>query len=98
MNSDEIFNLIKQLLTLASGVAVGVGLLTSEQATSLTSYLIIGVPAMIGAGSVIWSVYAHWRMKKVPVASTAIIAPGNVPLPVGDTVKITGVGVARVVG
>lgn len=100
MRSDEILNFAKQLLTLASGVAVGIGLLTSDQASELVSYLIIGVPAMIGAGSVVWSVYAHWGMKKVPEAAVALELPKSVPVPpVGAELNLSPLnGKAKVVG
>jgi hypothetical protein len=100
MNSDEILNLIKQLLTLGSGIAIGARLLTAEQATSLINDIFVIIPAMMGAVSVVWSVYSHWQMKKVPVAATAIIMADKVPLPLGEHVSITSptvVGVAKVV-
>ena len=59
MNSDEIGNLVRQGLTLALGSIAGSTMTTSQ-----------GVSIAAGAGalaSVLWSVYAHWNMKKVPV-------------------------------
>ena len=59
MNSDEIGNLVRQGLTLALGSVAG-STMSSNQSVSIAA----------GAGalaSVLWSVYAHWNMKKVPV-------------------------------
>ena len=59
MNSDEIGNLVRQGLTLALGSVAG-STMTSNQSVSIAA----------GAGalaSVLWSIYAHWNMKKVPV-------------------------------
>jgi uncharacterized membrane protein YebE (DUF533 family) len=97
MNSDEVLNLVKQLLTLGSGIAIGARLLTAEQAASLINDIFVIIPAVMGAVSVVWSVYSHWQMKKVPVAATAIITPEKVPLPVGEHLAIPGVGIAKVV-
>ena len=58
MNSDEIGNLVRQGLTLALGSIAGSTMTTSQ-----------GVSIAAGAGalaSVLWSVYAHWNMKKIP--------------------------------
>jgi hypothetical protein len=97
MNSDEVWNLVKQVLTLASGIAVGAGLLTADQGVSLVNDIVLVIPAVIGASSIVWSVYSHWNMKKVPVAATAIITPEKAPLPVGEHLSIPGVGLAKVV-
>ena len=59
MNSDEIGNLVRQGLTLAIGSIAGSTMTTSSETYSIAA----------GAGalaSVLWSVYAHWNMKKVP--------------------------------
>ena len=58
MNSDEIGNLVRQGLTLALGSVAG-STMSSNQSVSIAA----------GAGalaSVLWSIYAHWNMKKVP--------------------------------
>lgn len=66
MNSQEIMNLVRQLLTLLSGFAVGAGWLTHDQASTAIGDIFVIVPAAVSLGSVCWSVYAHWNMKKVP--------------------------------
>lgn len=58
MNSDEIGNLVRQGLTLVLGSISGATISSSQ-----------GVAIATGAGalaSVLWSVYAHWNMRKVP--------------------------------
>ena len=58
MNSEEIGNLVRQGLTLALGSVAG-STMSSNQSVSIAA----------GAGalaSVLWSIYAHWNMKKVP--------------------------------
>ncbi len=58
MNSDEIGNLVRQGLTLALGSIAGSTMTTSQS---------VSIAAGAGAlASVLWSVYAHWNMKKVP--------------------------------
>ena len=58
MNSDEIGNLVRQGLTLALGSVAG---------STMTSNQSVAIAAGAGAlASVLWSVYAHWNMKKVP--------------------------------
>jgi uncharacterized membrane protein YebE (DUF533 family) len=97
MNQDEILNLIKQLLTFGSGIAIGARVLTAEQAASLINDIFVIIPSVMGVVSIVWSVYTHWKMKKVPDAATAIITPTKTPLPVGEHVNIAGVGLAKVV-
>lgn len=79
MNSQEAFNLLKQLATLASGILVSRGVIDHDQATSLVSDVSVIVPAFVGLCSIAWSVYAHWNMKKVPETSVAVSAPSDAP-------------------
>ena len=83
MNTQEKLNLLKQFLTLIGGLAVGAGILSSTQETHLISDLmtIVGASgAVISAGSIVWSAYSHWNMKKVPEKATAILLPGPPPV------------------
>lgn len=58
MNSDEIGNLVRQGLTL---------MLSSIAGSTMSSNQSVAIAAGAGAlASVLWSVYAHWNMKKVP--------------------------------
>lgn len=68
MNNEEMLNLLKQLLTLAGGILTTAGYLTVGQANTITTDIVVAVPAVISLGSISWSVYAHWNMKKVPEA------------------------------
>lgn len=98
MNSEGNLNLLKQVLTLLSGMAVIYGVMTESQATQIVGLIMIGVPALTGAGSMLWSVYAHWNMKKVPEQSTALMLPGG-PEAKGSIVDLAPMtGLAKVVG
>jgi uncharacterized membrane protein YebE (DUF533 family) len=72
MNTEEKLNLLKQALTFASGILVARGLLTEGQAQSAINDIAVIVPALAGLGSIVWSVYSHWNMKKVPETATVI--------------------------
>jgi hypothetical protein len=102
MNSDQILNLLKQIITLFSGLAVGLGAahISVEQVTTIGNDLTVAIPALISAGSVFWSVWSHWGKKKVPDAAVAVELPKSVPVPpVGGTIDLTAAkGVAKVVG
>ncbi len=98
MNQDANLNLLKQMLTLIGGILATMGVLNGSQVSEMTQDIIVAVPALISAGSIIWSVYSHFHMKKVPVAATAIVLPGP-PKPVGAVVDLTPMtGLAKVVG
>jgi hypothetical protein len=102
MNSDQILNLLKQIITLLSGLAVGLGAahISAEQVTTIGNDLTVAIPAIISAGSVFWSVYAHWKMKKVPDAAVALELPKSIPVPpVGTEINLSPLnGKAKVVG
>jgi hypothetical protein len=108
VNNQETMNTLKQMLTMVfSAITVLMpGLATAQQMSTLATAIMTAVPALITAGSVIWSIYAHWGMKKVPDAATAIILPSAIPgvsppapAPVGSTVNLAPLtGVAKVVG
>src|SRR5208282_4354280 len=96
MNNEEQMNLLKQILTLIGGLAIGAGVLSTAQVSALISDLMIvgaAIGAVVSAYSILWSVYAHWNMKKVPEHSTAVALPGG-PALVGSINTIT----AQVVG
>ena len=98
--TDSQLNAIKQGLTLVFGMLTVLAptLATAQQYSELTTAIITAIPALISAGSVIWSVYAHWGMKKVPANATAVILPTG-PAPAGSTIDLTPMtGLAKVVG
>ncbi len=66
MNSQEAMNLLRQMLTLVGGILTGMGVLNHEQANTIVNDVAVLVPAAVSLGSVCWSVYVHWNMKKVP--------------------------------
>ena len=98
--TDAQLNMLKQFLTLAGGVLATMGIMSTTQETTLVTDLMIGVPAIISAGSILWSIYAHYGMKKVPIASTAVMLPPSVAVPaVGQSINLTPIqGSAKVVG
>lgn len=100
MNSQANMNLIRQLLTFAFGILVTRGVLTADQAASLVTNLAIVIPAAGAIGSIAWSVYVHWNMKKVPDSSTAVKLPSSVAVPpVGQSINLTPIqGFAKIVG
>lgn len=99
MSSQELLNLLRQLLTLAGGLLAGAGILNAAQAETVTNNLVVAIPALVSLGSVAWSVYAHWQMKKVPDKSTALVLPGQPSIPAGTVLDLTPLrGTAKVVG
>jgi len=101
MNQEEKLNALKQALTLIFGMLTVVApqLATAEQYSTLTTAILTIVPACVTAYSVIWSIYAHWNMKKVPENATALVLPPGAVPPVGATINLTPMtGVAKVVG
>ncbi len=97
MNSDEKLNLLKQMMTMVFGMMTALmpALASSQNFSALETAAGTGAPALLTLGSIIWSVYSHWNMKKVPETATAVALPGGVP--VGATVSVSGI-TAKVVG
>jgi len=77
MNQDEKLNALKQMLTMIGSLATMAGILTSGQVSELTSAVCIAAPALLTISSVLWSVYSHWNMAKVP-ENSMVIPPGSV--------------------
>lgn len=71
MNSEEVMNLLRQVLTLTGGLAAGAGYVSTSQASTISNDVMVAVPALVSLGSVLWSVYVHWNMKKVPETAVA---------------------------
>jgi hypothetical protein len=91
MNSQETMNLVRQLLTFALAYAAGRGLISADQSSALVSDIVQAIPLIGGAGSILWSVYAHWNMKKVNEKSVAILPSAAVVVPApGATVQVAG--------
>lgn len=63
MNQDEIGNATRQIATAILSFLVGDGMVSGDQAGALAA----GAGALV---SIIWSIYAHWNMKKVPETTT----------------------------
>lgn len=75
MNNQEKLNLLKQILTFASGILVARGIISDGQASNAISDIAVIVPALSGLCSIIWSVYSHWNMKKVPEKAVVVGTP-----------------------
>lgn len=73
LNQDEIKNLIQILMTLVGAALVSHGVVTGTDWSTLTG-------SLLGVVGPVWSVVAHWNMKKVPetakIASMLVIAIG----------------------
>lgn len=72
MNNQELLNLVKQCGTFVFAIFVAHGYLTHDQATSLMGDLAVVIPALGSIGTIGWSVYSHWNMKKVPEAAKVV--------------------------
>lgn len=65
MNSDAIGSLVRQVLTLVLSSGGMAAYVNGSQATAIAA----GAAALV---SVLWSIVAHWGMKKVPAGATVI--------------------------
>ena len=92
MNNQEVMNLIRQLLTLVGGLLAGAGVLNAAQSNTIVSDVMTAVPALISLGSVCWSVYAHWNMKKVSQGAL-VVKPGT-PVPPSSVISSRSPGPA----
>src|ERR1700676_1373736 len=97
MNTQVILNMLKIVGATFFGMLAMHGYMSEGQATVIMDGLTIAVPALISVGSIAWSIYAHWNMKKVPVDSIAISPNAVAGAPaVGSTVALPAT--AKVVG
>lgn len=92
MNNDEKLNLLKQMMTMVfSSITVMMPALAASQHFSLVETAsLTGAPALLTLGSIIWSVVAHWNMKKVSETAVAV-QPTTPPTQ-------TAVGIVQVTG
>lgn len=98
MNSQEFASLLRILLAVVGGMLTQHGLASHEQVTQAASDITTIAPALLSLGSIAWSVYAHWNMKKVPENSIAVhaddvkggAAPGASVVPVRGTMTVVG--------
>jgi hypothetical protein len=59
MNPDEIGSVVRQVITLVLSSAAASAYVNNSQAVAIAA----GLGAM---ASVVWSIFAHWNLKKVP--------------------------------
>lgn len=100
MTYQETMNLLRQIATLIGGMMTARGLMTADQATGIVTNLSTLVPAAISLGSIGWSVWSHWNMKKVPVTAVAIdpvITPSNIDKTSAQVQTKDGVMVGKIV-
>lgn len=99
MNTQEMLNVLKILGATMFGVLAMHGYMSQEQASAIMGDLTIAVPALLSAGTMAWSIYAHWNMKKVPENSTAIVPAGGGQMPSVPTGTVINLpSAAKVVG
>jgi hypothetical protein len=97
MNTQVILNMLKIVGATFFGMLAMHGYMSEGQATAIMGELSVAVPALISVGSIAWSIYTHWNMKKVPVDSIAISPNAVAGTPtVGSTVALPTT--AKVVG
>lgn len=58
MNQDQILSLVRQIVALGGGIAIGRGWLTADQLTLITGIVTALVP-------LVWGVYAHTNSSKM---------------------------------
>ncbi len=76
MNSQSVFSGARQVLTAGAAVLAGYNLGNPEQLTQLGNEIAVAGPAIVSIGSILWSIYKHYRMVKVP-ESTMVKVPGG---------------------
>lgn len=97
MNTQEILNTLKIVGSTLFGILAMHGYMTTDQASAIMGDLTVAVPALLSLGTMAWSIYAHWNMKKVPENAVAIEPHVVVGSPVvGATVGLPAA--AKVVG
>lgn len=101
MNTQEILNVLKICGATLFGILAMHGYMTQDQASVIMGDLTIAVPALLSAGSVGWSIYAHWNMKKVPdhaVVVDPVVTKANSGQPTAQVQTASGTIVGKVVG
>ena len=79
MNNQEQLNLLKQVLTMLGSLLTMYGVMNASQASALSAAVTVAAPALVTIGSIAWSIYSHWNMKKVPETAQVIPAPTPAP-------------------
>ena len=74
MNSQGNLSLLRQILTVLGGLAAGYGIGNADQWGSIANDIAVAVPVLVSAGSIMWSVWAHYKQVKVP-EHTEVIPP-----------------------
>lgn len=70
MNMDVLWTQIRNLLVVASGVLVGLGVATNIEVTQFIDKIgqvIVGVGAVVYVGTTMWQWYVRWNTRAVPI-------------------------------
>lgn len=98
MNTQELLNILKIVGSTLFGMLAMHGYMTTAQASAIMGDLTIAVPALLSAGTMAWSIYAHWNMKKVPENSVAIAKDDIAGTAVAGTTAMAKQPIVKVVG
>lgn len=89
MNSQANLSLLRQILTVLGGLLAGYGIGNPEQWGHAVNDVMVAIPALVSLGSIVWSVWAHYKQVKVSEHTTVSSADG--PMPAGTAVKLGAV-------
>lgn len=84
MNKDQALGILRNIVSLVCGVLVGKGIITAEQATTITSDIMIAAPALIALGVALWEAFEHTDKAKVVAAESV---PGVATVVVKDGIN-----------
>lgn len=86
MNQQAKLSLLRQILTVLGGLFAGYGIGNVEQWGYIVDDIAVTIPALISLGSIVWSIWAHYRQVKVPEQTRVASAEG--PMPAVVAVKL----------
>ncbi len=79
-------SLLRQILTVGGGLFAGFGIGNVEQWGHVVDDIAVIVPALISLGSILWSIWAHYKQVKVPEQTRVASTEG--PMPAVVAVKL----------
>ena len=86
MNPQANLSLLRQILTVLGGLLAGYGIGNPDQWGYVVNDIMVIVPATVSLGSILWSVWAHYRQVKVP-EHTVVKPVGAAPATAATAVK-----------
>lgn len=88
-NKEQSLSILRNVISLVAGILVGKGILSAEQAATLTNEIMIAAPAVAAIVTLIWGLIAHTDKAKVEsVASMPAPAVTEALNKVSDVAKI----------